>query len=135
MLRLVAMSHNPFSIVHANAAFCRLSGLPSDKIIGSGFASIIDSRTKPVLLSDCMVSSDSGNHRKLQIINNNSGDSTSEPVERYFKVLPVVSKQPSNGKEVFNVTHLAVDLLGESDGAVLSMSQPSDTNMAVGVMG
>jgi hypothetical protein len=81
-----------------------------------------------------MASSHSGHHQKLQIIQD-SEDSSRERVERYFKVLPVVSKKPLNGKQVSYVTHLAVDLLGESDGAVLSMSQPSDANMAVGVMG
>ena len=133
------MSYNPFSIVHANAAFFRLSGLPSEKIIGSGFASIIDCHasddsSRPVRLSDCMASSDCGHHRKLQIIQD-SDDSSRGPVERYFKVLPVVSKRPLNGKEVSYVTHLAVDLLGESDGMLLSMNHTSDANMAVGVMG
>jgi PAS domain-containing protein len=133
------MSYTPFSIVYANAAFFRLSGLPSEKIIGSGFASIIENHAKddalrPVRLSDCMASSDSGHHRKMQIIQD-SDNSSREPVERYFKVLPVVSKRPLNGKEVSYVTHLAVDLLGESDGVLLGLNYSSDANMAVGVMG
>jgi len=151
--RLLALSCHPFSIVHANAAFLRLSGLPCEKIIGSGFASIVDSSndeegSKPVLLSDCLVSSDSGNPRKLQLVRE---DETMKPVERWAKVFPIVERKPSRGSEVSNVTHFAVELVEEMDltNEVISMgSSSSDTmsnikrsspvhggDLAVGVMG
>lgn len=100
-------------------------------------ASSESSCTEHILLTDCMAFSDTGNHQKLQIIQNIGDDGTKAPVERYFKVLPVVSSKPTNGKKVSSVTHLAVDLLGESEGAMLNIRDDSqhDPDMAVGVMG
>jgi hypothetical protein len=150
----VTLACHPFSIVHANAAFLRLSGLPYERIIGSDFASLVDNSAdeedgKTILLSDCVVSSGSGNHHRLQLVRE---DDTKKPVERWAKVFPVVERKPVHSSEVSNVTHFAVGLVEEWDlvnqamdstssstGTTMShIKRPSPAHagdMAVGVMG
>ena len=117
-LRLVALACHPFTIVHANAAFLRLSGLPYERIVGSGFSSIVDRSksdqdSKPILLPHCLESSSSGDHLKLQLVRE---DEAKEPVERWAKVLPIVDRRPLHCSGVVaHVTHFAVDIVEERD--------------------
>ncbi len=140
--------------MYANAAFLRLSGIPADRVLGSGFSSVAVSQTmdgdaKPILLSDCMVSSCSGNHKKLRLVRNQD-EEKQEPVERYAKVVPIVSKRPVHGAEVSNVTHYSIELICDQDNSdeladsLSSLTkgnmsqikrQSHGSGMAVGVMG
>ena len=127
LFRLIALAYDPYLIVYANAAFIRLSGLPSEKIIGSGFASIADRRNeegeaKPVVLTDCMMSSESGNHPKLQLVHDGDKKDDKAPVQCYAKVLPIVSKRPLHGFEPSKVSHFAVELLGDTGSGIVSSS-------------
>lgn len=152
---MVTLSSSPFSIVYANAAFLRLSGLPADRVIGCGFAAVAVSQTtkdddpKPVLLSDCMLSSGSGNHQKVRFIPNEDKPNQ-EPLERYARVVPIVSKRPVHRSEVSNVTHFSVELLSDlnsndelanslsslTNGAMSNIKRPRHSgDLAVGVMG
>lgn len=135
----MALSSDPFTIIYANASFLRLSGLPSERVVGSSFASVIadpsnENDERPTLLTDILASSGSGNHQKLQLVRS---DTSQELVERNAKVIPVVEKKSETPDEIVsNVTHVAIDFLNDETRTIQRPSlvhQSSD--LAVGVMG
>ena len=92
-------SFAPYSIIHANAAFHRLSGKKgNDKVIGKSFFSLLDPEANPsrdkMSLSSFMVSSDQGEDPKLYLLPRISGGGASnentEPVKCTIRVSPVL---------------------------------------------
>ena len=151
----MALSCNPFAIVHANAAFLRLLGMPSDRVVGSGFTSIArspgtnDEIQPPIFLSDYMLSSCSGNHRKIVLVHHED-ELHPEPIEGYLRVQPIVGTKTLPGSEVLNVSHFSVEFLSNTydndrqsgplgssnNGELSNIKRPNHSgDMAVGVMG
>lgn len=100
--RVVVNSFSPFSIVHANAAFHRLSGKKaSDKVIGKSFFSLLDPEANPsedeMSLSSFMISSSRGDDPKLYLSPRMSSGSASdkklEPVKCTIRVSPVLGQK------------------------------------------
>ena len=127
------MSSAPFTVVHANGPLFRFLGSGTKPLVGEAFANALASNNT-ISLSDCMVSSSTGNHKVIHF----KPDKTGKLIESRIKVSPVVSQRSAN-REVATVTHFAIELLGE--GA--SSRQPSPAtignklsqNLPVGVVG
>ncbi len=155
MIRLVTKSSAPFSVIHANAAFLRMSGKQGTEVVlGTPFLSLLESTTtgsSRVSLTECMIASSMGNDLKLFLLppSRNADDapsSTIQPVECHIRVSPIVARK-TESREVMSVTHFAIELYnGESsknvDGADLSTmsairaaSTACSANLSVGVMG
>ena len=98
-LRIVTKSFAPYSIIHANAAFHRLSGKKgNERVIGKSFFSLLDPESNPsqdkMSLSSFMISSDKGEDSKLNLLPIIPGESASneknEPVKCTVRVSPVL---------------------------------------------
>lgn len=131
--RLVASSCSPFTIVHANAAFIRFSGIPADKILGSPFSSLLDAETnnQSSSLRDCMLSSSTGHHKKLML----RAEPSAKKVESVFKVSPIVARKTETS-EVATATHFAVECTDPNGFHQESIQRTlTGRELAVGVMG
>jgi hypothetical protein len=135
--RLVANFSAPFNIVHSNAAFARLTGLPSHEISGSPFSSLLFEDGEDSLqasLSECLVSS---SHGKNKILHLRLGASD-KSLKCQIKVSPIVARKTA-AREVRNVSHFAIEIVAV--GAQCSSNEesaiPSEEtkNVSIGVMG
>ena len=95
-LRIVTKSFAPYSIIHANAAFHRLSGkIGNERVIGKSFFSLLDPESNPsqdkMSLSSFMISSDKGEDSKLNLIPGEiASNGKNEPVKCTVRVSPVL---------------------------------------------
>jgi len=98
--RVVTNSSAPFSVIHANAAFHRLSGETS-ALIGKPFHSLLDPEANPseenISLASYMTSPSQGDGHKLYLLPKKSGggasDEQSEPVKCTIRVSPVLDQR------------------------------------------
>lgn len=94
--RIVTKSFAPYSIIHANAAFHRLSGkIGNERVIGNSFFSLLDPESNPsqdkMSLSSFMISSDKGEDSKLNLVPGKiASDGKNEPVKCTVRVSPVL---------------------------------------------
>jgi hypothetical protein len=126
--RLVTNSSAPFSVIHANAAFLRLSGKHgTDAVLGAPFLSLLESAStgsSKISLTECMVASSMGNDLKTFLLapfpspppptnHDGVGSSTTQPVsgpvECRIRVSPIVARK-TESREVTSVTHFAIEL-------------------------
>lgn len=127
--RLVTLSSAPFTIVHANGAFLRLSEAATGNILGAPLSSILKSELNTEL-PDCMVASSTGDHKKFVF---KMKSSSGKPIESFMKVSPVVPQRSAN-KGVTTVTHYAIELIEQYTSSI-SHSLDSAPEIPVGVMG
>lgn len=131
MHRLVTLSSPPFTVVYANGPMFRLLGSGSRNIVGESFSKRLASEDDQIILSDCMVSSSTGNHKLMQF----KKDKWGNKVEYRVKVSPIVARRFAS-REVAAVTHFAVEFIGQGEptlvGEKLSGINPYP---AVGVVG
>lgn len=116
--RVVTNSSAPYSIIHANAAFHRLSGKKAtDAVIGESFFSLLDPEANPsgdnMSLFTYMMSSSKGDDRKLYLLPKTSDGSTSyettcQPVKCTIRVSPVLD-QKTEINEPLNVGYFAIE--------------------------
>eukprot|EP00980_Cylindrotheca_fusiformis_P002228 scaffold517_cov119-Cylindrotheca_fusiformis.AAC.11 len=128
--RLVTLSSAPFTIVHANGAFLRFSGVDPGSVLGAPFGSLLHSKRGGAELPECMVASSTGDHQELTFKRNASLE---KHVATSIKVSPIVPQKSAN-TEVATVTHFAIELPGDSSSTMVS-SLGSASNIPVGVMG
>lgn len=134
--RLIANSCAPFSIVHANAAFFRLSGLAPDQILGARFSSILESEpnSKHTSLPECMMSSSSGNHKKLVL----RAEYPQEATKSRVKVSPIVARKTTSSEAttMTTMTHYVIEFNFDGETPERNIRRPvADSHLAVGVMG
>ncbi|KAG7359895.1 hypothetical protein IV203_034993 [Nitzschia inconspicua] len=145
--RLVTLSTEPYSIIHANAAFMRLSGRDhNDPVLGTSFRNLLDPEANDSLddvnLTSCMVSSSSGSFSKLFLRPKASTLQDQIPVECSMRVSPIVERKTLN-REVTTVSHFAIELFENirngSDYADISLGSMTNNkashDLPVGVMG
>ena len=120
--RVVTISSAPFSVIHANAAFCRLSGKKAtDAVIGKSFFSLLDPKANSsgdnMSLSSYMISSSKGEDRNLYLLPRTSGGSASDetasqPVKCTVRVSPVLDHQ-TEIQEPINVGYFAIEIVSD----------------------
>jgi len=146
--RVVTNSYAPYSIVHANAAFHRLSGKKaSDTVIGKSFFSLLDPEANPsqdkMSLSSFMISSNRGNDPKLYLLPRISCGSASnekiEPVKCTIRVSPVL-EQKMEIQDHARVGYFVIEFVpdgkefDETSITKKSHSSFSNTNMPMSVV-
>lgn len=140
--RILTNSFAPYSIVHANAAFHRLSGKnTNDTIIGKSFFSLLDPEANPsqdkMSLSSFMISSRKGDDPKLylssMIRDKTVLDERIDPVKCSIRVFPVLRDQSKVG-------YFAIEFVpdgkefDESSLTKNSLKSFSQTNTPMGVV-
>ncbi|CAJ1931768.1 unnamed protein product [Cylindrotheca closterium] len=105
--RLVTLSSAPFTVIHANGSLTHFLGFGADSVVGKTFSGTLASGST-VNLSECMVSSSTGNHKMI----NFKEEKTGKLIESRVKVSPIVAQRSSN-REVATVTHFAIELIGD----------------------
>jgi PAS domain-containing protein len=139
--RLVANSSAPFNIVHSNAAFARLTGLPSDQISGSPFSTLVfedEEGSRQASLAECIVSSSQGKNKILHL-RLGASDKNKKSLECQIKASPIVDRKTFT-REVSDVSHFAIEILAV--GSQCSFNEESANpgealvkHNAIGVMG
>ena len=109
---MVTDSFAPFSIIHANAAFHRLSGKKeNDKVIGQPFFSLLDPDYNPpqdkLSLSSFMISS---SLYLLPRIGRSAAGEKVEPVKCTIRVSPVLG-QKFDEQDSENVQYLVIEMV------------------------
>jgi hypothetical protein len=140
--RLVANSSAPFNIVHSNAAFARLTGLPSDQISGSAFSALVfeDGKgSRQASLTECIVSSSHGKNKILRLrLGDSDSDKNKKSLECQIKVSPIVARKTLT-PEVSNVSHFAIEILAVDSPYSLDEENGSPgeraKDISIGVMG
>lgn len=154
--RIITLSTTPYSIIHANAAFMRLSGKDgSDSVLGTSFLNLLDPTANAfggnVNLTNCMVSSSRGEDSKMYLLPKGSTTTTplsssspQVPVECSVRVSPIVEKKTQN-REVTSVSHFAIELfeslrnISHHSAASISLGPIIDNDptndLCIGVMG
>jgi hypothetical protein len=153
LIRLVATSSAPYTVVHANAAFARLSGLGSGQILGQPFYELLSKVAQEgashnkhhVDLPGYAVSSGIGSNHTLPLRQISAGQE--KAVVCQIKVLAIVGRKTDVCADVSQVTHFAIDVV-ESEHVDDSSSSTFERQMrrtlnaegtnhhlAVGVMG
>jgi hypothetical protein len=153
LIRLVATSSAPYTVVHANAAFARLTGLGSGQILGQPFYELLSQVAQQgasinnhhVDLPGYAASSGIGSNRTLPMRQISAGQEKALVCQ--IKVLAIVGRKTDIGADVSQVTHFAIDVV-ENDNVDDSSSSTFERQMrrnlnaegdnyhlAVGVMG
>jgi hypothetical protein len=153
--RIITLSTTPYSIIHANAAFMRLSGRDgSSSVLGTSFLNLLDPTANAfggnVNLTNCMVSSSRGEDSKMYLLPKESTTRTPStlspqvPVECSVRVSPIVEKKTQN-REVTSVSHFAIELFeslrngSHHSAASISLGPIIDNDptndLCIGVMG
>jgi hypothetical protein len=110
------------------AAFSRLTGLPTKNVIGASFSSLlqqqaqdkINTQHSSVSLADCVVSTNAGNHKSLQLRVDPS--SATESLVCRIQASPIVARKTKGNK----VTHFAIEVVGESEELTRRSSRDDD---------
>jgi hypothetical protein len=139
--RLVANSSAPFNIVHSNAAFARLTGLPSHEISGSAFSALVfedGEGSEQASLSECVISSSHGKNKILQLRLGDASDKNKKSLKCQIKVSPIVARKTVS-REVSDVSHFAIEILavGSQCSGNEESASPGEVpkNISIGVMG
>ena len=120
LLRIVTKSFAPYSIIHANAAFHRLSGkIGNERVTGKSFFSLLDPEANPsrdeMSLSSFMISSDKGEDTKIYLLPIIPGESAAneknenEPVKCTVRVSPVLD--PKIEKQAPKLRYFAIEFV------------------------
>eukprot|EP00535_Pseudo-nitzschia_heimii_P000662 CAMPEP_0197179650 /NCGR_PEP_ID=MMETSP1423-20130617/4520_1 /TAXON_ID=476441 /ORGANISM="Pseudo-nitzschia heimii, Strain UNC1101" /LENGTH=385 /DNA_ID=CAMNT_0042629579 /DNA_START=139 /DNA_END=1293 /DNA_ORIENTATION=+ len=114
--RIVTNSFAPYSIVHANAAFHRLSGKnANDTVIGKSFFSLLDPEANPsqdkMSLSSFMISTRKGNDPKLYLTSDSAvSEKRIDPVKCTIRVSPV-SRQKAEIEDHNQVGYFVIEFV------------------------
>ena len=137
--RVVTSSSAPFPVIHANAAFHRLSGKKST-LIGKPFSSLLepqaDSSEDSETILSFVASSSEGEGHKLHLSPINSGagasDEQNEPVKCTVRVSPIFEQRtPIN--ETVSVEYFVFEFVSEGkefdETAITSNASASFSNL------
>lgn len=135
--RVVTNSFAPYSIVHANAAFHRLSGKKTnDRVVGKSFFSLLDpeanSSQDEMSLSNFMIASSKGDDPKLCLLPRTSSvsDQNVEPVKCTIRVSPVLD-QKTKMQDPAKVEYFVIEFVPDGkEFDETSLSKPSNTSFS-----
>lgn len=100
--------------------------------MGEAFEGTLDSGNT-ASLSECMVSSSTGNHKMIHF----KEETTGNLIESRVKVSPIVAQRSTN-REITTVTHFAIELIGEGGSrgrSPIAMESKLSHSLPVGVVG